>query len=201
MDAVLGHGAEARIILNHTSVTKVRYQKSYRHPILDLALRKFRTKREAKVLESLTRAGVPCPQILALDPLKGTLSMSLVKGPKLRDTLGSQPAVWGTIMGELIGTIHAAGVIHGDLTTSNFIADSATHLTVIDFGLSFYSTTAEDRAVDLHVLEQILEGTHTALKATVGEQVIIGYKKTAPAAAATLARLDMVRRRGRNKVY
>ena len=49
MDQVIGHGAEAVIYREKDSVVKDRISKSYRHPEIDFKLRKFRTRREAKV--------------------------------------------------------------------------------------------------------------------------------------------------------
>ena len=62
----------------------------------------------------------------------------------------------GAGMGELVGQVHAAGFVHGDLTTSNFIFDAETSkFSIIDFGLSATSNKEEARAVDLHVLEKV----------------------------------------------
>jgi len=61
---------------------------------------------------------------------------------------------------------HSANLIHGDLTTSNIMIKqqkkSVTDysLVLIDFGLSFTSHLAEDRAVDLYVLERAVRTTH-----------------------------------------
>ena len=51
-------------------------------------------------------------------------------------------------------------------------------LALIDFGLSFFSVTAEDRAVDIHVLEQVLDDRRAmseffrVLNSSSGELVI-----------------------------
>ncbi|KAF0988880.1 hypothetical protein HZS_2994, partial [Henneguya salminicola] len=59
-----------------------------------------------------------------------------------------------------VSAIHLSGVIHGDLTTSNIIveanSDYEPKIYIIDFGLSFSSSSIEDRAVDLYVLERSL---------------------------------------------
>lgn len=75
--------------------------------------------------------------------------------------------------------LHDAGIVHGDLTTSNMMLRDATQQLVcmhslavvycmqsccpqvmIDFGLSYNSTIAEDKAVDLYVLERAFLSTH-----------------------------------------
>lgn len=62
----------------------------------------------------------------------------------------------GTALGELVGKVHAAGIVHGDLTTSNFVIDKSTSTyTIIDFGLASTTNNDEPRAVDLHVLEKV----------------------------------------------
>jgi len=57
--------------------------------------------------------------------------------------------------------MHSIDVIHGDLTTSNLmLRENSDLLTVIDFGLSYVSALAEDKAVDLYVLEKSFLSTH-----------------------------------------
>ena len=45
----------------------------------------------------------------------------------------------GTKMGDIVGQIHASGIVHGDLTTSNFMIEGDKAL-VIDFGLGEFFT-------------------------------------------------------------
>src|SRR3989338_6220467 len=52
--------------------------------------------------------------------------------------------------------IYNNNIIHHDLTTSNMISKKD-KIFFIDFGLSFFSTKIEDRAVDLHLLKEALE--------------------------------------------
>lgn len=67
-------------------------------------------------------------------------------------------------IGQAIAKLHKASIIHGDLTTSNFmVRDHNLSVVVIDFGLSYNSTLAEDRAVDLYVLERAFLSTHTEM--------------------------------------
>lgn len=61
-----------------------------------------------------------------------------------------------------MAALHDGGVVHGDLTTSNLILrspDSA--LVLIDFGLAYTTTLAEDKAVDLYVLERAITSAHS----------------------------------------
>ncbi|EPT05908.1 hypothetical protein FOMPIDRAFT_1026791 [Fomitopsis schrenkii] len=71
------------------------------------------------------------------------------------------------MIGSEIAKIHKADIVHGDLTTSNMIARHPTspkglQLVLIDFGLAYTSTLAEDKAVDLYVLERAFASTHPA---------------------------------------
>ncbi|PWN30929.1 Serine/threonine-protein kinase BUD32 [Jaminaea rosea] len=72
-----------------------------------------------------------------------------------------------TAIGHQLALMHAADVIHGDLTTSNLMVRStptsslsAFRVVLIDFGLSFSSASTEDKAVDLYVLERAFLSTH-----------------------------------------
>lgn len=63
-------------------------------------------------------------------------------------------------IGVLILKVHEIGVIHGDLTTSNMLMTTEGKICLIDFGLSYFKDSAEDRAVDLYVLERAFKSTH-----------------------------------------
>lgn len=73
-------------------------------------------------------------------------------------------------MGEIIGLMHKSHIVHGDLTTSNFITlllPSTTeepNVAVIDLGLSGVSEKVEEKAVDLYVLERAFASTHSLLE-------------------------------------
>lgn len=67
-------------------------------------------------------------------------------------------------MGRVVNSVHEAGIIHGDLTTSNMIMTQEKEVVLLDFGLSYFKDSAEDRAVDLYVLERAFKSTHPALE-------------------------------------
>lgn len=67
------------------------------------------------------------------------------------------------LVGKSVGELHASGVVHGDLTTSNLIlreTDGELEVVLIDFGLGSVSVSEEDMAVDLYVLERAFASTH-----------------------------------------
>ncbi|KAL9179420.1 hypothetical protein ACHAXT_008710 [Thalassiosira profunda] len=267
-------------------ICKERFPKKYRHPQLDASLTKSRTKGEARSLVRCRRAGVPCPNVLAIghwpnkldtaeekvasegtdDGGAGTpttsscLFLECVEGCTVRQYLEQRSAnrannkpidggetepvpkrlrceesdagptsplkeerittvidaqtlrVARTI-GMLVAKMHAAGVIHGDLTTSNIMlrnpqqSDGETigsiegswepQLVLIDFGLATSTASftnkggnaasgkkakphkqqhnAEEKAVDLYVLERAFLSTHPESELLV-EEVWKGYR-------------------------
>jgi len=117
--------------------------------------------------------------------------------------------------------MHEAGVVHGDLTTSNLMLRpivtqdlearevsnpdtlSASSLdgdvVLIDFGLAQQSIQDEDRAVDLYVLERAFGSTHPKTEGLFAE-VLKGYGESYKTARVTLKRFEEVRMRGRKKI-
>ncbi|HLF54389.1 MAG TPA: Kae1-associated kinase Bud32 [Candidatus Nanoarchaeia archaeon] len=192
MSELIGHGAEAKLFKVDNKVIKERPAKDYRLAVIDNKLRKQRTKREAKVLETLKKAGIPAPELFNVEDNK--LEMSFIDGPKVRDVLTPELA---KEIGRKVGLLHQNGIIHADLTTSNMILKDQIHL--IDFGLSFFSQKVEDMAVDLHVLDSTLKSSHHELYDQCITKVFDGYKETFKDANKVLERLNVVEKRGRNK--
>lgn len=193
---VLAIGAEAVLTLHKnkgvTQVLKKRTRKKYRIEEIDSRLRNARTRREVKVLDKLNGLGFT-PKVLFSDD-KEIIEIEYLPGKKLADCLEQTDCVAiGKEIGKRIKQIHDAGIIHGDLTTSNFIlAKSGVYF--IDFGLSFFSQKIEDKAVDLHVLEEALESKHH----TISRKVFAAVKE-AYGDSLVLQRLQEVELRGRNK--
>ncbi|KAL4762432.1 serine/threonine protein kinase BUD32 [Aspergillus foveolatus] len=121
-------------------------------------------------------------------------------------------------IGRAVGGLHRAGVIHGDLTTSNLMlrplgsADTtgiieerdqgspsmAGEIVMIDFGLAMQSSQDEDRAVDLYVLERAFGSSHPRTERFF-EEVLVGYRESYKGAVSALKRLEDVRMRGRKR--
>ena len=98
-------------------------------------------------------------------------------------------------IGKKVAVLHNNLIIHGDLTTSNMIYSKEIYF--IDFGLSFFSEKAEDKAVDLHLLKEALESKHYKICEEAFKIVLESYKKEAKKSAETLKRLEKVEKRGR----
>ncbi|MEK6937436.1 MAG: KEOPS complex kinase/ATPase Bud32 [Nanoarchaeota archaeon] len=196
----IAQGAEAVIYRNAETIIKERLSKGYRIPQIDHALRQFRTRREAKVLQRLGEMSFPAPRLLDISDKEMKITMDFVSGSKLRDVLeeGDHYQQFAREMGQKIGELHSHDIIHGDLTTSNLMVRKG-ELIFIDFGLSFFSEKVEDKAVDLFLLNRALESKHYHIYPDVFEKALEGYCENNPGARAVLDRFNQVERRGRNK--
>lgn len=195
----IAQGAEAIIRKEESSVIKERVPKAYRLPQIDERLRKHRTRREAKILEALAAVGFPAPRVKNVDDKNMLLEMDFVEGPLLKDVLHEKPEIFAKEIGRKVGLMHSKNIIHSDLTTSNMILKNG-EIHFIDFGLSFFSGKAEDKAVDLHLLDRALESKHHEVYEQCIKAVIEGYKEAFSGADEVLDRLETkVQLRGRNK--
>jgi len=212
MKTIIAHGAEAIITRKKSKskdfISKHRVKKSYRYPALDSKIRRQRTRREARILE---RAGkiIPIPKVLKVDEQENIIDIEYIEGKRLSDHLEklNYKAI-GKQIGINIARLHDAGIIHGDLTTSNMILSKRARsptisknekLYFIDFGLGFHSDRVEDKAVDLHLISQALEAKHPSIFEKTFKSIIQSYKKTSKNAEAVLIRLQKVEKRGRYK--
>ena len=192
----IGDGAEAIIYLD-TDVIKERVKKPYRHKNIDIKLRKFRTRRESKVLKKLEEINFPAPRLIKMDDKKMKVVMEYIDAPRLRDVITNknQDKLCKEI-GKLVAELHNKDIIHGDLTTSNMLFKDK--LFFIDFGLSFFSKRIEDKAVDIHLFRQALESKHHEIWRNAFKNFLSGYK-TADDYKEIILRFEQVEGRGRYK--
>lgn len=199
----LAQGAEAKIYKENSTIIKERLAKAYRHPELDHSLRQFRTRREAKVLQKLEELRFPAPHLREFSDKRMSIVMDFIPGETLKEVLQQKENDFEHLakeIGERIGQLHKADIIHSDLTTSNMIQRKESgEVTFIDFGLSFFSGKVEDKAVDLFLLDRALGTTHAEIYPAVFEEVLEGYQEEYADADNVLSRLQLVERRGRNK--
>ena len=211
------------------AVAKERFSKTYRHPVLDERLTKSRCKGEAKCLVRARRGGVLCPAVWVVAPpviyiefldgltVRENLERLHVKETETKganstnsanddDTTSISDKQLRMSLAQKIGTmiakLHNAGLIHGDLTTSNMMlcGSDQPNIFLIDFGLARTSQNPEEFAVDLYVLERALLSTHPELDGTSFlDEVLAAYKAGARKSDATLHRLSQVRMRGRKR--
>lgn len=200
---LLARGAEAEIrvglFMGFKAVYKVRVRKEYMHPRLDETLRARRTRREARVIAAARAAGASVPRIYAIFPAAGLIVMEYIEGRRLKEVFDDSPRLGVSLSreaGRILGLIHAAGVVHGDYTTSNLIYTGDT-LYAIDFGLADFSESVEERAVDVHLYRRSLESAHARYAVEAFEEFTRGYTETAPNPGDVLGRADEIRLRGR----
>ncbi len=195
MQKLIAQGAEAKLFLEKEGILKNRFRKSYRIKEIDDKLRGFRTRREAKILQKLEAINFPAPKLIKNDE-KENLIIEKIEGKLIKDILGkSDYTGLCREIGRKVAILHNNTIIHGDLTTSNMILSDEIYF--IDFGLSFFSEKAEDRAVDLHLLKEGLESKHYKIWEDCFKAVLEAYKKEAKNSHQTLKRLEAVEKRGR----
>lgn len=190
----IARGAEAVIYLekNTNNITKLRIPKSYRIKEIDDTLRKVRARSEVKILQKLS---IPHPKLINYDEKNMKIEMEYIEGEKFRDVFSVNMC---SKVGEYIATMHNENIIHGDLTTSNMI-QKGKEIYFIDFGLSYFSSKIEDRAVDLHLLKEALESKHYKLSESAFKEVLKGYKKASKNYDEIISRFLLVEERGRHK--
>jgi len=147
-------GAESAVTISGEVVEKHRHQRAYRHPKLDERLRRERTRGEARLLSDARRQGVRTPVIRDIDTAEMKLILQRVGEDDLRDALTAEHV---RTVAEQLARLHEAGLVHGDPTTRNVRVGD--RVSLIDFGLGYYSGDPEDHAMDLRVLLGSLAGT------------------------------------------
>ena len=198
--SIIYQGAEAKLHRNNSTVLKDRFAKKYRHPELDVKLRKARTRREAKVLQKLTELKIPCSQYISHDDKAMELQMQFIEGPMLKEVFDAHYETHAKLIAKQVALLHTHDIVHGDLTTSNMILNNG-EVYLIDFGLSSFSTKDEDKAVDLHLLKQALESKHHLVFEGAFDIILKEYAKHYKGSASVLKRLEIVEKRGRNKQH
>ncbi|KAL7701672.1 protein kinase [Lotmaria passim] len=264
MGDFLFQGAESRVytctFYGKPAVYKHRFVKRYRNAALDERLRSQRTRHEARALERCLKMGIRAPRLLGVDYVNSFIVMTHEEGPTLKEALDAEHAravadprtaasaesapspvtvAFLHSIGVVVAMLHNANMVHGDLTTSNFISTfeatsanataaaaatsaaaggdgavatstvssspsalpTAQDIVVLDFGLISDKFRAEERAVDLYVLERAIVSTHPYLSNCASETILEGYRSAADPnkGAETLKRLDAVRARGRKR--
>ena len=203
-EKILYQGAEAIICktkyMDFDVVEKRRIKKSYRIKNIDDRLISFRTKEEAKLMMESRKYGVSVPIIYDVNLEKGIITMGYIKGNRIKDILNDiteeeRHRICKKI-GNSIAKFHNNNIIHGDITTSNMIlSDDKIHF--IDFGLGEKSTEIETKGVDLHVLMEAIESTHSKYS-NCFNYILEGYKEELKQDAGLVIRkIEEIVKRGR----
>ncbi len=161
-------------------IRKYRLPKAYRVPQLDSEIKHTRTIREARLMYEAAKGGVPVPSIYFIDLDNSTIIMEFIEGVRLKDVVDSLDKrtridIFYRI-GQQIALLHKKGIVHGDLTTSNMIMTTSGEVFFIDFGLGDFSSSIEDRGVDIHLMYQALESAHFEYASECFDAVVRGYR-------------------------
>lgn len=225
MTEILKQGAEARLLLGDFNgercLIKERFAKKYRHPDLDASLTKERMRAEAKAASRCQAAGIRVPKVIHMDLNSRRIYMEYFeKSITVKDYINSIVVTndatkqdrllldLGNRIGAVIGTLHANNIIHGDLTTSNMLIDprgkydnpfDKYELITIDFGLASYGQSAEQKGVDLYVLERALLSTHSTVPNLFSTILDTYQENNVKSSKEVISKFEDVRARGRKR--
>ena len=200
---LLKRGAEAELLrtefLGRPAVEKFRRPKAYRLGPLDDDLRRSRVRTEARLMAEARGSGVAVPILYDIDVVENKIVMEFIEGPTVKEVLDSGgPAAMKAAreIGRIAGRLHRAGIVHGDLTTSNMILRDG-RIVMIDFSLGGKDDRAEARGVDLHLLKEALVSAH-ARAMTYYREALRGYREIfGNAADEVIAKVKEIESRGR----
>ena len=178
---LINRGAEADVystIWNKKkAILKIRKKKSYRNSLLDQKIRKQRTIRESQIISQVKSFGISTPLIYFMDIGKCSILMQHIDGKIVRDMKDSSIVKICSEIGKIVGTMHKNGIMHGDLTTSNFILTKK-QLVLIDFGLANRTEKPDDHAIDLRLFKEILNSAHANILNKSWSNFLKGYSKS-----------------------
>ena len=178
---LVNRGAEADVYSTtwnkKKAILKIRKTKSYRNTLLDQKIRKQRTVRESQILSQVKSFGISTPLIYFLDTNKCSILMQQIDGKVVRDLRDSEIVKICSEIGKTVGIMHKNGIMHGDLTTSNFIVEKK-KLFLIDFGLANRTEKPDDHAIDLRLFKEILNSAHAKVMEKSWKNFQKGYSKS-----------------------
>ncbi len=181
-------GAESIVsnvkFLGVSCLKKDRIKKAYRNEILDTKLRIERTRQEVRLLHKAKQAGVVAPTVLYVSQTFFLMTKLPGKRAKLHNRSECVQA------GEMLAKLHANEIIHGDYTKANLL-ESKGKLSVIDFGLGFFSKDLEDRAIDVITMLDNLTNQEQR------DWFLQGYKQENERFDSVIKRIEGIRKRAR----
>jgi len=168
----VSRGAEASLHavewLGLPALRKERETKSYRPKNLDERLKRERTRNEVRLLTEARRLGVRTPIVYDVDLPNHRLILEQLPGPTLKDLLDAAkedpvpvtPPV--RALGSALGRLHAGGISHGDLTSSNILYPDGPGgaPALLDLSMGSRNAGVEERGIDLHLVEEDLKALH-----------------------------------------
>ena len=199
---LLKKGAEADIYITswngQNSILKIRKKKDYRVHSLDTRIRTLRTIREAKMISEAKSFGITTPLVYFVDEKKCEIYLQFIEGKLIRDLPAKQIIKTCKEIGKIVGLLHKNGVMHGDLTTSNFILTQK-GLVILDFGLSQKTDNMDDFAIDLRLFKEVLNSAHAQIVDSAWTLFVLGYEKILGKniTEKIINRVSMIEKRGR----
>ncbi len=188
----VSRGAEASLRrvewMGRQALLKERDSKSYRPKALDDRLRRERTRTEARLLVDARRLGVRTPIVYDIDLPRHRLVLEELPGPTLKQLIDAHPADPAALtepvrrFGRALGRLHAGGISHGDLTSSNvlFPDQGEGEPAFLDLSMGSKNAGIEELGIDLHLVEEDLKALHPE-----GEELLkafyTGYAEGNPA--------------------
>ncbi|MGA7924059.1 MAG: KEOPS complex kinase/ATPase Bud32 [Thermoplasmata archaeon] len=185
-------GAEATIRavewLGLDAYLKERDVKGYRPKALDDRLRNERTRMEVRLLVEARKLGVRTPIVYDVDLTTHRIVMERLPGTTLRDMLGAPAVTLATLdapivaFGRALGRLHAGGISHGDLTSSNVLYPDGPEAepAFLDLSMGSRNGGIEELGIDLHLVEEDLKGLHPRGSALY-KRFLDGYAEGNPA--------------------
>ncbi len=205
----LSRGAEASLRrvewMGLPAIAKERDPKGYRPKALDRRLRTERTRAEVRLLVEARRHAVRTPIVYDIDLSHHRLILEELPGPTLRAYLedaSSDPTALRAMvrsLGIALGRLHAGGIAHGDLTTSNvlFPEGPTGPAALIDLSMGSRNAGIEELGIDLHLVEEDLRAL-SAKGETLLKEFFAGYADGNPATHSEVrARANAIRGRMR----
>lgn len=115
---------------------------------------------EAELLHIASRYGF-APNILDAD--SNIINMDTVDGSTLAELYGDDPEsipddVWEQIVYILITLFEQEGIEYIDITSYNFMMDSAGKVWIIDFGHAYYTNVKKGEEADNWFLQSVIKG-------------------------------------------
>ncbi|XP_023023577.2 TP53 regulating kinase [Leptinotarsa decemlineata] len=220
---LIKQGAEAKLYkglyLGKPTIAKERFEKKYRHTNLDNCLTKERMKAESRAIVRCKAAGIRTPSIYLVDFKRRTIFMEYfqysITAKEFIETMSDASSLstlllFSSELGKLLGTLHESNILHGDLTSSNILLVNKNNvekyddlneldLVLIDFGLAHIENSAEDKGVDLYVLERALLSTHKVAESLM-PKILESYRKEyKQGGKEVLSKFEEVGARGRKR--
>lgn len=203
----LGAEASLRAVewMGLPALLKERGVKSYRAKALDERLRRERTRTEARLLVDARRVGVRTPIVYDIDLAKHRLVLEKLTGPTLKEMLEDASLDSDVLasavrrFGAGLGRLHAGGISHGDLTSSNVLFPDGTTggPAFLDLSMGSRSPGLEELGIDLHLVEEDLKALHPQSE-TLVRVFLEGYAEGNPGGAKDVrARAKAIRGRVR----